>query len=69
MTIGPIILDCASAPEPDAATIECMAHLKLAAIGRGADLSIEKASPKLRELIEFCGLAETLRVEVERQPE
>jgi anti-anti-sigma regulatory factor len=69
MTIGPIILDCASVPEPDAATIECMAHLQLAAIRRGADLSIERASPRLRELIEFCGLAEALSVEVERHPE
>ena len=69
MTIGPIILDCASAPEPDAASIECMAHLQLAAIHRGTDLSIENPSPRLRELIEFCGLAEALGVEVERQPE
>ncbi len=69
MTIGPIILDCASVPEPDAASIECMAHLHLAAIQRGADLSIENASPRLRELIEFCGLAEALGVEVERHPE
>ena len=69
MTIGTIILDCASVPEPDAASIECMAHLQLAAIQRGADLSIENASPRLRELIEFCGLAGALSVEVERQPE
>lgn len=69
MTIGKITLDCALAPEPDAATIECMAHLQLAAIERGADLSIENASPRLRELIEFCGLAEALGVEVERHPE
>jgi hypothetical protein len=69
MTIGTITVDCALAPEPDAETIECMAHLQLAAIERGADLSIMNASPQLRELIEFCGLAETLRVEVERHPE
>ena len=69
MTIGPIILDCASVPKPDAATIECMAHLQMAAIQRGADLLIENASPRLRELIELCGLAEALGVEVERHPE
>ncbi len=69
MTIGPIILNCASVPEPDAASIECMAHLQLAAIQRGADLSVENASPRLRELIEFCGLGEALCVEVERHPE
>jgi len=69
MTIGPIILNCASVPEPDAASIECLAHLQLAAIERGADLSIENASPRLAELIEFCGLAEALGVEVERHPE
>ena len=69
MKIGPVILDCASVPEPDAASIECLAHLQLAAIQRGADLSIENASPRLRELIELCGLSETLRVEVQRHPE
>ena len=69
MTIGKITLDCALAPEPDAATIECLAHLQLAAIERGADLSIENASPNLRKLIELCGLSEALRVEVQRQPE
>ncbi len=69
MTLGPIILNCASVPEPDAASIECLAHLQLAAIERGADLSIENASPRLAELIEFCGLAEALGVEVERHPE
>ena len=69
MTIGPIILNCASVPEPDAASIECVAHLQLAAIQRGADLSIENANPRLRELIEFCGLAEALGVEAERHPE
>jgi hypothetical protein len=69
MKIGKITLDCASAPEPDAGTIECMAHLQLAATERGMDLSIENASPALRELIEFCGLAGALGVEVERHPE
>jgi ABC-type transporter Mla MlaB component len=69
MTIGPITLDCASVPEPDAGSIECMAHLQLAAIQRGADLSIENASVRLRELIAFCGLAEALGVEVERHAE
>ena len=69
MKIGKIILDCAWAPEPDAAAIECMAYLQLAAIVRGTELSIENASPALRDLIELCGLSETLRVEVQRQPE
>ena len=69
MKIGKITLDCALAPEPDAATIECMAHLQLAAIERGVDLSIENASPALRGLIELCGLSEALGVEVERQLE
>ena len=69
MKIGKINLDCASAPEPDAGTIECMAYLQLAAIERGTELSIENASPALRDLIELCGLSKTLRVEVERQPE
>jgi anti-anti-sigma regulatory factor len=69
MKIGKITLDCASAPRPDVATIECMAHVQLAAIERGADLSIENVSPALRDLIELCGLSEALGVEVQRQPE
>ena len=69
MKIGKITLDCALAPEPDAATIECMAHLQLAALEGGCDLSIENASPALRDLIELCGLSEALRVEVQRQTE
>ncbi len=69
MKIGKITLDCALAPEPDAATLECMARLQLAALERGGDLSIENASPALRGLIDLCGLSEALRVEVQRQPE
>src|SRR5436190_638611 len=51
MKIGKITLDCALALEPDAATIECMARLQIAALERGGDLSIENASPALRGLI------------------
>jgi anti-anti-sigma regulatory factor len=69
MKIGPIILDCASVPEPDAATVDCMARVRLAAQDRGTELRIENAGPRLRELIDLCGLSEALGVEVERHPE
>jgi len=64
MTIGQIILDCASVPEPDAATVECIARIRLVARERGAEVRFENVSPRLRELLTFC-----LGVEVERQPE
>jgi anti-anti-sigma regulatory factor len=69
MAFGPIILDCASVLEPDVASIECIARVRLAARERGEELVIENAGPRLRELIEFCGLAEVLGVQVERHSE
>jgi ABC-type transporter Mla MlaB component len=69
MTIGPINLDCALVPEPDAASLECIARVCLAAQDRAIEVRIENASPHMRELIEFCGLSKALGVEVERHPE
>lgn len=65
MEIGPIILDCASVPEPDLATIDCIARVQLVARERGGEVNLTNASARLRELLEFCGLS----VEVERHPE
>ena len=65
MEIGPIIVDCASVPDPDLGTVECICHLRLAARERGAEVRLENVGPRLRELLAFCGLS----VQVERQPE
>lgn len=69
MTIGTIILDCASPDEPDAGTIDRIACLHVAARRHVADLRLANANRSLLELIDFCGLAEVLRVESERQAE
>ena len=68
MEIDLIILDCASVPEPDLETIECIARVRLAARERGAEVRVENAGRRLRELLGFCGL-EASGVEVERHPE
>ncbi len=69
MEIGPIIVDCASAPEPDATTLECLVCIQLVARQRDVKVELDNVSMRMRELIDFCGLSETLGVEVERQPE
>ena len=69
MTIGTIILDCATPEQPDAGTIDQIACLQLAARRNAVDLRLANTNRSLRELIDFCGLAAVLRVEPERQPE
>ena len=53
----------------DAAALDALARLQLAASRAGCELRLCHASAELRCLISFCGLDEVLRVEVERQPE
>jgi hypothetical protein len=62
-----VCLDCGPIDEPTAATIEQIARLKLAAGRGGCQLELRNAKPSLLELIDFAGLAELLRVEVQRQ--
>ena len=69
MQVGSINVDCALMAQPDAATVDCIARVRLAANERRCDLRLDNVSPRLAELIDFCGLAELLAVEVERQPE
>ncbi len=69
MTIGTVILDCARLNEPNAGTIDGIARLQLAARRNAVGLRLENANNSLLELIDFCGLAEVLRVESGRQAE
>ena len=62
MEIGPIILDCASLPDPELGTIECILYLQLAARECGAEVKLKNASRRLLELLDFLG------IEVERHP-
>jgi anti-anti-sigma regulatory factor len=54
---------------PDAATIDELARLQLAVRRGGCELQVVGAQPRLLELLDFCGLAEVLRVEAGRQAE
>ena len=53
----------------EADAVDALAHLALAARRAGLEVCLCHASPALCCLIEFMGLAEVLRVEVERKPE
>jgi hypothetical protein len=59
---GPIVCDV-SALAPDAATIDVLARLQLAARRIDRELRLCYASRELRELIAFAGLADVLRLE------
>jgi len=61
--------DCRGIAHPDAGTIDGLARLQLAVQRDGCELQLVAAQPCLLELIDFCGLAEVLRLEAEGQAE
>jgi len=69
MRSGRIVLDCAPLREPDAGTIDQLARLCVAAHRCDCELELRDADPCLLELIDFAGLAEVLRVEVQGHSE
>jgi hypothetical protein len=64
-----VICDCARIRDPKLATIDQLARLELAARQLGCQLQLRHANAAVLELIELAGLADVLRVEVEREPE
>jgi ABC-type transporter Mla MlaB component len=46
--------------EPDAVTVDALARLQLAAKGYGCRVRLVNATPALRELVAFMGLADVL---------
>ena len=70
-----IVCDVGALVEPDAATVDAIARLQLAARRRGRDVSLVRASARLQKLLSFCGLDEAippcegLVVEPGREPE
>lgn len=69
MTIGTIILDCATLDEPDPWTIGQLTRLRLVARRNALDLRLVNTNKYLVDLIRLCGLAEVLRVESGREAE
>jgi anti-anti-sigma regulatory factor len=53
----------------DAGTVDVLAHLHVELQRRGHDLYLRDASPELRALLDLCGLAGVLRLELEREAE
>jgi anti-anti-sigma regulatory factor len=65
-----VVCDVGALVRPDAATVDALARLQLAARRLGCSLRFRRASAELQELLAFMGLAEVvLRVEVRRQAE
>jgi anti-anti-sigma regulatory factor len=54
---------------PDAATVDVLARLHVELRQRGRDLYLRDVSPELRALLDLCGLAGVLRLELEREAE
>jgi hypothetical protein len=54
---------------PDMVLIDLLARVHLASRRGGMGLRIRDATPRLRELIELCGLTCVLALEARREPE
>jgi hypothetical protein len=54
---------------PDAATVDVLARVQLAACRLGREVRLRNASGELRDLIAFVGLRDVLRVEPGWEPE
>ncbi len=59
-TGGGVVLCDMRGVEPDAVTVDALARLQLAAHRYGCQVRLRGASPELRELVEFMGLADVL---------
>jgi hypothetical protein len=68
MATRKVILNCARL-SPDIASVERIARLRVCVRRGGYDLSLANVSEELRQVIGLAGLAQTLGVEVKRQPE
>jgi len=63
-------IDCdVSGLAPDAAAVDVLARVQLAAHRLGLELRLRGASAELQELVAFVGLRDVLRVEVQGQAE
>ncbi len=66
---SPIVCDVGAITDPDAATVDALARFQLVARRAGQQVRLTHASPELRRLLAFMGLAGVLPVEPERQAE
>ncbi len=68
MATGKVIFNCAHMTA-DVASVEHVARLRLCLRRAGYELWLANVGEDLRSVIDLAGLAETLGVEVQRQPE
>jgi ABC-type transporter Mla MlaB component len=59
----PVVLVDVRDVEPDAVTVEALAHLQLGARRHGCQVRLSGASPQLCQLIAFLGLTDVMPVE------
>ena len=64
-----VVIDCSALPKADIEQVEAIAHLHVDLRRRRCELRLVNVSPRLRELIEFAGLARVLWIEPGRQSE
>lgn len=57
-----LVCDVRLVSEPDLGTIGALARLQASGRGQGWALCLRYASPRLQELLDLCGLAETVPV-------
>jgi hypothetical protein len=57
-----LVCDVRLVSEPDLGTVAALARLRVTGRGQGWSLCLRYASPRLQELLDLCGLAETLPV-------
>ena len=69
MATDTVTLNCARMKKPDLAAIGEIAHILLEMRHCGCEVRLTQASEELIALIQFAGLGDVLRVEVQRKPE
>jgi ABC-type transporter Mla MlaB component len=57
---APVAFCDVSGVDPDAVTVDALARLQLGARRNGCQIRLREASPELRELVAFMGLADVL---------
>jgi anti-anti-sigma regulatory factor len=69
MAKRPVVLDCQQLAYPHMAVIDQLARLQLALRRDGCELQLRNADDSVLDLVGFAGLAEVLRVEMQRESE
>jgi hypothetical protein len=64
-----IVYDVSGLAAPSVGTVDGLARLQLKARRSGYEIKLCRASSELRELLDFMGLADVLRVEPGGEPE